>query len=449
MKPRLLLVAGLTVSAFAATRSLRQAAEAGDVASAKNLIAAGTDVSEADRYGVTPLYVACTNGNTALVDLLLKAGADPNTAQGEGETVLMAAARTGQVEIVQRLLAAGAKVDTKETWRGQTALMWAAAEGHVPVVKALLAAKADPALRSNAGFTAFLFAARDGRADVAKALLEAGVSPNEALTQTVRRPATNALGLAVTNGHFELASMLLDAGADPNAGANGWTALHTITWVRKPGTGSNDPAPDGSGKMDSLELVKRLVAKGADVNARTTKNRAVGMTSLNTEGATPFLLAARTGDAELMRLLAKLGADPLIPTTDGSTPLMVAAGVGTRSPGEDAGTEEECLEAVKVAFELGGDVNAVDKNGETAMHGAAYKWMPTVAQFLGDHGAKPEIWNRKNSHGWTPLRIADGVHRGMNLRRSPETAVVLRKFLTAAGMSTEVEPETNISGATK
>jgi len=160
-------------------------------------------------------------------------------------------------------------------------------------------------------------------------------------------------------------------------------------------------------------------------------------------------LAARTCDAELMRLLVKLGADPMIPTTAGSTPLMVAAGVGTRSPGEDAGTEAEALEAVKLALELGNDVNAVDKNGETAIHGTAYKWMPTVAQFLIDKGAKPEVWNQKNSHGWTALRIADGVHRGMNLRRSPETAVVLRKALTAAGMSTEVEPETGISGATK
>jgi ankyrin repeat protein len=449
MSPKLLLVAGLTVSAFAATRSLRQAAEVGDVTAARNLIAAGTDISEADRYGVTPLYVACANGSTGLVELLLKAGADPNTAQGEGETVLMAASRTGQVEIVRALLKAGAKVDAKETWRGQTALMWAAAEGHVPAVQALVSAKADLGVRSKSGFTAFLFAARDGRKEVVRALLEAGVSPNEALTPSARRPASNALVLAVTNGHFELASMLLDAGADPNLAANGWTALHTITWVRKPGTGSNDPAPEGSGSMDSLELVRRLVAKGADVNARTTKNRNVGLTSLNTEGATPFLLAARTGDAELMRLLVKLGADPLIPTTEGSTPLMVAAGVGTRSPGEDAGTEEECLEAVKLALELGVDVNAVDKNGETAMHGAAYKWLPSVAQFLGDHGAKPEIWNQKNSHGWTPLRIADGVHRGMNLRRSPETALVLRKFLKAAGMSTEVEPETNISGVTK
>ena len=446
---RLLFTASLTLSAFAASNSLRQAVEVGDLTSARSLIASGASVKEVDRYGVSPLCVAAENGNATLVDLLLKAGADPNTTQGEGETVLMAAARAGHTAVVTSLLAAGADVNRQEAWKGQTALMWAAAEGHVPVVDALVKAKADLSLRSKGGFTAFLFAVRQGRAGTVKSLLAAGADVNEAVAPSVRRLPTPALVLATANAHYELASQLLDAGANPNAGANGWTALHIITDVRKPGIGSNDPAPEGSGSLDSLELVRRLVAKGANINARSTKSKNVGLTSLNTEGATPFLLAARTDDAELMRVFAKLGADPLIPTAAGSTPLMVAAGVGTRSPNEDAGTEEEALEAVKVAVELGGDVNAVDKNGETAMHGTAYKWMPSVAQFLGDHGAKPQIWNQKNSHGWTALRIADGVHRGMNLRASPETAVIMRKFLVAAGMSTEVEPEINISGSTK
>src|SRR6185369_11412298 len=171
--------------------------------------------------------------------------------------------------------------------------------------------------------------------------------------------------------------------------------------------------------------------------------------TLNSIGATPLLLAARTADAELMRLLASLGADPRLTNEDGTTPLMVAAGIGTQSPGEDPGTEPEVLEAVAVALELGNDVNAVDKNGETAMHGAAYKQVPSTAQYLLDHGAKIEVFNRKNTHGWTPLRIADGVHRGMNLRSSPETAAVLRKAMNAAGVSTVVDPEEGISGATK
>ena len=256
------------------------------------------------------------------------------------------------------------------------------------------------------------------------------------------------MALAVANAHFELAAMLLEAGADPNAAGQGWTALHTITWIRHPGYASNDPAPEGSGNMSSLEFVKKIVAKGANVNAKMTKRTNVGLSSLNTSGATPFLLAARTGDAELMRLLAQLGADPLMPNADNTTPLMVAAGVGTRSPGEDAGTNAEVLEAVKVAIELGNDINAVDKRGETAMHGAAYKQVPEAAQYLLDHGAKIEVFNQKNSHGWTALRIAEGVHRGMNLRASPETAAVIRKAMSAAGVSTVVEPEQVISGAT-
>jgi ankyrin repeat protein len=126
--------------------------------------------------------------------------------------------------------------------------------------------------------------------------------------------------------------MLLDKGADPNADAQGWTPLHHITWIRKPGQASNGPAPKGSGSIDSLEMVRRLAAHGANLNARVTKRPNTGTTALNLFGGTPFLLAARTGDAPLMRLLVQLGADPLLPNEDGTTPLMAAAGAGTQSP---------------------------------------------------------------------------------------------------------------------
>jgi ankyrin repeat protein len=251
--------------------------------------------------------------------------------------------------------------------------------------------------------------------------------------------------MAVANAHYELAAMLIEMGADPNASGPGWTPLHNITWVRKLGQGNNSPSPQGSGKMDSLEFVRFLKAKGADLNARITAPRKrVGESVLNTHGATAFLLACKNADAELMRLLAELGADPKLPNSDGSTPLMVAAGLGTRSPGEDAGTEPEALEAVKLALELGNDINAVDKNGETAMHGAAYKQFPLVAQLLADSGAKIEIWNRKNKDGWTPLRIAAGVFRTANFRFSDPTADALRKIMTAAGVSTEIEPNPEV-----
>jgi ankyrin repeat protein len=155
----------------------------------------------------------------------------------------------------------------------------------------------------------------------------------------------------------------------------------------------------------------------------------MGITSLNAAGGTPFVLAARTADVELMRLLVELGADPQLATDDGTTPLLVAAGVGTSSPGEDPGTEPEVLEALALALALGNDPNAVDKNGETAMHGAAYKHLPAVVRYLADRGAREDVWNRENAKGWTPLRIAEGVHRGMNIISSAPTAAAIREVM--------------------
>jgi ankyrin repeat protein len=373
----------------------------------------------------------------------LKAGADPNTALPGGETALMTAARTGKVGAVKALLAHGADINFKESRRGQTALMWAAAEGNTAVVEELVERGADIHAKTKSGFTPLLFAVREGRIGVVQALLKIGADVNETW-QAGRASGVagiSAMVLAVANGHFELAGVMLDAGADPNAAAQGWTALHQITWVRKPGRGDNDPAPEGSGNLSSLDLVRKLVAHGANVNARMTKSGNVGRTSLKMVGATPFLMAARTADAPLMRLLAELGADPLLPNAENTTPLLAAAGVGTYSPGEDPGTETEVLEAVKVAVELGGDVNGVDKNGETVIHAAAYKQVPSVAQYLIDKGAKIEIWNQKNKTGWTPLRIADGVLMGTSIRSSPATADALRQVMSAAGVSTVVEPD--------
>jgi uncharacterized protein len=447
------------------TTPLHRAVHRSDLKGADALIRSGADVNAVNRYGVPPLSLAATNGDAAILELLLKAGANPNATQSEGETALMTAARTGIPAAVKTLLAHGADVNAIESWRGQTALMWASAEGHSETIQLLLEAGAQINARSKTGWTALLFAAREGRIPAVKALLAGGASADDALlarpgrgrgagaagTATGPRPATrgsSALVLAVGSAHFELAATLLDAGADPNASAQGWTALHHLTWIRKPGTGSNDPAPYGSGNMDSLTLVRKLKAHGADVNARVTRRPNVGVTALNFIGATPFFMAARGGDTELMRLLVDLGADPLLPNDDGTTPLMAAAGVGTHSPGEDAGSPREALEAVKLALELGNDVNAVDRNGNTAMHGAAFKQLPEVVKLLDAKGADVVVWNKPNVSGWTPLRVAVGVHRGMNFRFHVPTADALKDIMVRAGMSTEVEPEKVISGAT-
>jgi ankyrin repeat protein len=411
-----------------------------DLELARLLVRAKADVKAANRYGVTALALACTNGDEAMVALLLDAGADPNATLLGGETALMTAARTGRPGPVRALLARGARIDARER-QGQTALMWAAAEGHAEVVEILLASGADFRTPLPSGFTPLHFAAREGRIEVARAQLKAGADVNEAMQPqkpSGRAPArgTTPLILAVENGHFELAVALLDAGADPNDQRSGFTALHTLTWVRKPSRGDDErgaPVPIGSGTLSSLQFVESLVTHGADINARL-KRGASGPGVLGRAGATPFLLACMTADVPLMKALVRLGADPRLPNSQGSTPLMAAAGLGCLAPGEEAGTEDEAIEAVELTITLGNDVNAVDDNGETAMHGAAYKNFPRVVGLLADRGARIEVWNRKNQHGWTPLAIAEG-HRPGNFKPSPETVAALHRVLRAAGRS--------------
>src|SRR5213592_724098 len=267
------------------TTALHWAARANDLQAADMLLRAGANVKLANRYGVTPLYLASTNGNAAMIELLLKAGADPNSALPEGETALMTAARSGNADAVTTLIGRGADVNRKEAWRGQNALMWAAAEGHAEVIRALIAHGADIRARSNGGFTPLLFAVREGKIDAVKTLLSAGADLNESLPYRRKggtaaaeaEPAINAFMLAVGNVHYELAAFLLDKGADPNSAPEGFTALHQISWLRRPGTGDNNPAPQGSGNMDSLEFVRELVAHGANVNARATKQANMGV----------------------------------------------------------------------------------------------------------------------------------------------------------------------------
>ena len=426
------------------TTALHWAAYKNDVATAELLLGAGANVKAATRYGVTPLSLACTNGSAPMVDLLLKAGADPNASLPGGETPLMTAARTGSLAVVKTLLARGALVDGKDDRRGQTALMWAAAEGHADIVETLIDGGADFRARLASGFTPLLFAVREGSTAVVDILLKAGVDVNEPIPVDGPRrrgyggrlPPAGATPLlvAVTNAHFELASRLLDAGANPNADLPGYTVLHAITVVRKPGVGDNDPAPEGSGNLSSIELVKKLAARGANLNAKMTKKANLNNTRMNELGATPFMLAALTADAELMRTLAKLGADPSLTNVEKSTPLMMTAGLATRSPGEDAGTEAEVLEAVQVALDLGADVNAVDINGETAVHSAAYKNLPKVVKLLTSKGAKVTSWNRENKFGWTPLAIAVGYRFG-NFKPSAETEAAIREVMIAAGVT--------------
>lgn len=411
---------------------------------ARQLLKAGASAKAANRYGVTPITLAATNGNADLIKALLDSGADPNTTLHGGETVLMTASRTGRPKAIQTLLDAGAKIDATDR-KGQTPLMWSAADGHAAAVETLIKAGADIHARLKSGFTPLLFAAREGRIEVVHALLKAGADPNETNQPESKSPAkknpTSAVIIAVENGHFELAMEFVKAGANPNDERSGYTPLHTLTWVRKPNRGDDpdgQPPPNGSGNLTSLQFARDLIAHGAKVNTRLEKGPS-GKGKLNMTGATPFLLASRTADLPYMQLLIELGADPLMPNKDGCTPLMAAAGIGTLAPDEEAGTEPECLAAVEYLLTKGADLNTVDQNGETAMHGAAYKSLPKMVQLLADKGAKIETWNTKDKYGWTPLIIAQGFRPG-NFKPSAETIEALEKVMRAAGMTPPPPP---------
>ncbi len=420
------LVMGVSLPAAAAGQAaddaapLHRAAHEGDAATVGRLLEAGGEVDLATRHGVTALALASTRGHAAVVETLLDGGADPNRASPQGETPLMVAARTGVVGSVEALLrhGAGVGVDAREGWRGQTALMWAVAEGHAGIVAPLAAAGADVDARSDVGFTPLAFAVRAGHADAVEALMRAGADVDLALPD-----GTSPLHLAVINAHYDVALQLLGHGADPAAAEPGWTPLHQLIWTRRPNRHYNNPAAFPTGIVTDLELARALVAHGADVNARQTAEPRDGYRNmLNRSGATPFLLAAKAVDLDMMRLLLELGADPLLANEDGTTALLVAAGVGIWSSSESPGSAEEALEAVKLMAELGDSVATVDDNGDAALHGAVMRGSPELVLYLLEHGAALDPVNER---GWTPLTIAQGIFYANLGRRWPDMEALL------------------------
>jgi ankyrin repeat protein len=409
-----------------------------DVKEVKRRILNGADVNQCNMYEVSALSLACEYGHATVAVHLINADAEVEAERLGGETPLMLAARNGNVEVVKALLAAEVEVDHRDK-KGQTALMWAAAAGNVEVVDALIEAGADVDYHLDwAGFTAFHFAAREGRIDVVKRFLEGGfdvnaVMPNKSKGGRNPRQNMSALLLAVESAHFELAIELIDAGADPNDQRSGYAPLHAVSWVRRTKLGDNplgDPAPRGSGGVTSLQFVNEVIERGGDVNLQLKNGRPRGKADLNSKHATPFLLAAQTADLPLMKLLLERGADPKIKNRDGCTALIAAAGIGSVAVGEEPASEAEVCAAIELLVDLGLDVNAVDDNLETPMHGAAYRAYPKAIELLTARGADPAKWNHKNKFNWSPLDIGHGKRPG-SVKPSPPTIEALEKALNA------------------
>jgi ankyrin repeat protein len=394
------------------------------------LLAAGANVRVANEYGATPLMLACSNANAAIIGKLLKAGADANAAIPSGETVLMTCARSGSAEGARLLVEAGARMDATDKEQGQNALMWAVAQKHADVTKVLLEKGADFKARSKGGFSPLMFAARVGDIESARALLAAGADVNEAMpfikkAEIPRYPppppsdkkddgpapgtgTMTPLIMAAASGHEALAQFLLEKGANPNAKDEyGATALH---YAMNAGLAHLNGVTHANYQAyvfrpNLLDLTKALLARGADPNARLVKGPPVGgYGSTNTIGATPFLLAAVSGDANAMRILQEKGADPRVATKSKLTPLMVASGVGRA---QDLTDEEKkvAFEAVKLAVEMGNDVNAQTEDGLAALHGAALNGADDIVNYLASKGANLDI---KDKHQQTPLTIASG-----------------------------------------
>src|SRR6266446_5169421 len=392
------------------------AAHRNDLQMVDLLLSVGVNIKGANEFGATALYAAAAHADATMAMKLLELGADANGVLLSGETPLMEAARRGNLATSQALLAGKANPNAQEKNGGQTALMWALSERHARVVEELVRRGADVHARSKTGFTPLMFAAQQGDVDSARILLRAGAKPNDAQPKTALTP----LMIASAMGHTEAVNLLLDNGANPNlVDANGYTSLHRV--VRDSDYGINL----GS-KGEILTIVNSLLKHGANPNARLNQDKekaaeeirngnvatyekrtAVTVTEIILQGATPLFLAAEVNNLDVIKLLVEAGADPLIATERGTTPLIMAAGAGTDVQRERAPEERAvAVETAKFLVERGADVNVAGQYGWTALHAAAYQGMNDLIEYLVSKGAKID---QKDEFGQTPLSISLSV----------------------------------------